>query len=160
RTEGAVPNVQPLQVKARFRYNQDFRSVIAITPGTIMLFLILFPAMLTALGVVREREIGSITNLYASPPTGGEFLLVKQAPCVLLGFASFLSLVALDDLAFGVTVKGSWAALALGALLYIFAAAALGSLVSTVVRSQIAAIIVSAIITTVPALNFSGYLYP
>ncbi|RAZ90465.1 ABC transporter ATP-binding protein/permease [Mesorhizobium hawassense] len=159
-TYGEVPDLTPLQVDTRFRYNQDFRSVFAITPGTIMLFLILFPAMLSALGVVREREVGSISNLYASPATVGEFLLGKQAPYILLGFSSFLSLVALDGLLFGVTVKGSPAALALGAFLYIFAATALGTLISSFVRTQIAAIIASAIITTVPAINFSGYLYP
>ena len=60
-----------------------------------MIFLVLFPSMLTALGVVREREIGSITNLYASPATVGEFLLGKQAPYIVLGFASFLSLLVL-----------------------------------------------------------------
>jgi ribosome-dependent ATPase len=125
-----------------------------------MLFLVLFPAMLCALGVVREREIGSISNLYASPATVGEFLLGKQAPYIVLGFASFLSLVIMVNLVFGVTVKGSAAALALGALLYVFAATALGTLVSTFVRTQVAAIIVTAIIITTPAINFSGYLYP
>jgi ribosome-dependent ATPase len=52
-----------VQVEPRFRYNQDFRSVFAITPGSMMLLLIVFPAMLTALGVVREKEMGSITNV-------------------------------------------------------------------------------------------------
>ncbi|MBY9027928.1 ABC transporter ATP-binding protein/permease, partial [Pseudomonas fluorescens] len=84
-TYGSVPRLELLKVEPRFRYNQDFRSVFALTPGVLMLLLIVFPAMLTALGVVREREIGSITNLYASPATIGEFLLGKQAPYVVLG---------------------------------------------------------------------------
>ena len=83
-----IPVLTPVQIEARFRYNQDFRSVFAITPGVIMILLIFIPSMLTALGVVREREIGSISNLYASPASVGEFLLGKQAPYIALGFAS------------------------------------------------------------------------
>jgi ribosome-dependent ATPase len=160
RTYGNVPNLVAATVEPRFRYNQDFRSVFALTPGLIMIFLALFSAMLAALGVVRERELGSISNLYASPATVAEFLLGKQAPYVVVGFISFLTLMALAGVVFGVSVKGSIAALALGAALYAFATTALGVLVSVFVRSQVAAIVVTAIITTVPAINFSGYLYP
>jgi ribosome-dependent ATPase len=160
RSSGKVPQAVPVRIEPRFRYNQDFRSVFALTPGCIMIFLILFPAMLSALGVVREREVGSISNLYASPATVGEFLLGKQLPYVVFGFASFLSLVVLVAVLFGVTIKGSSAALMLAALLYVFAATAVGTLVSTFVRTQVAAIIATAVITTIPAINFSGYLYP
>jgi ribosome-dependent ATPase len=160
RSNGALPAVEPLRIEPRFRYNQDFRSVFALTPGCVMIFLMLFPSMLTALGVVREREIGSISNLSASPASVAEFLLGKQVPYIGLGFASFLSLVLLVALVFGVTVKGSAAGLLLGALLYLFATTALGTLISTVVRTQVAAIIASAIITTIPAINFSGFIYP
>ena len=160
RTAGEAVSPYPIQVEARFRYNQEFRSAVAITPGCIMILLIITPSMLTALGVVREREIGSISNLQASPATVGEFLLGKQAPYVAIGFLSFLSLVLLVAVLFDVTVKGSMAALTLGALLYVFAATGVGLVVSTFVRSQVAAIIATAVLVTVPAINFSGYLYP
>ena len=160
RSRGAPPDLVAASLEPRFRYNQDFRSVFALTPGLIMIFMVLFSSMLAALGVVRERELGSITNLYASPATVAEFLLGKQLPYILFGFASFVSLLVLAGLAFGVVVKGSLLALALGGLLYAFAATAFGILVSAFVRSQSAAIVVTAIICTVPAINFSGYLYP
>ncbi|MDE2380062.1 ribosome-associated ATPase/putative transporter RbbA [Bradyrhizobium sp.] len=160
RSRGAVPDLLAVSFEPRFRYNQDFRSVFALTPGLVMIFMVLFPSMLAALGVVRERELGSITNLYASPATVAEFLLGKQLPYVLFSLASFASLLALAGLAFGVVVKGSLPALALGGLLYVFASTAFGILVSVFVRSQVAAIIVTAIVCTVPAVNFSGYLYP
>jgi len=160
RTRGAVPDLLAAKLEPRFRYNQDFRSVFALTPGLIMIFMVLFPSMLAALGVVRERELGSITNLYASPATVAEFLLGKQLPYILFSCASFVSLLVLASLVFGVIVKGSLAALALGGLLYVFASTAFGILVSVFVRSQVAAIIVTAIVSTVPAINFSGYLYP
>jgi ribosome-dependent ATPase len=160
RTHRIFPEPLVVNVEPRFRYNQDFRSVFALTPGLIMIFLVLFSAMLAALGVVRERELGSITNLYASPASVGEFLIGKQAPYVLVAFVSFVGLMVLAGLAFGVVVKGSMAGLALSAALYAFATTGLGILISVFVRTQIAAIIVTAIVSTVPAINFSGYLYP
>jgi ribosome-dependent ATPase len=160
RTVGEAVSPYPVEVEARFRYNQEFRSAVAITPGCIMILLIIIPSMLTALGVVREREMGSISNLQASPATVAEFLLGKQMPYVALGFLSFLSLTVLVDILFGVTVRGSFTALALGALLYVFAGTGVGLVVSTAVRTQVAAIIATAVLVTVPAINFSGYLYP
>jgi len=159
-THRAMKDLAAASLEPRFRYNQDFRSVFALTPGLIMIFMILFPSMLAALGVVRERELGSITNFYASPATVAEFLLGKQFPYILFGFASFVSLLVLAGLAFGVIVKGSLLALALGGLLYTYASTAFGILVSVFVRSQVAAIVITAVISTVPAINFSGYLYP
>jgi len=160
RTTGSIPAAVSVNVEPRFRYNQDFRSVFALAPGLMMIFMVMFSSMLAALGVVREREIGSISNLYASPASVGEFLLGKQIPYVVVGFASFLSLVALAGFLFGVPVKGSMAALAFGAALYVFATTALGILISVFVRTQSAAIVATAIVSTVPAINFSGYLYP
>jgi ribosome-dependent ATPase len=159
RSQGGEPTL-PVTLEPRFRYNQDFRSVFALTPGLLMIFHVMFSAMLAALGVVRERELGSISNLYASPASAAEFLIGKQAPYIVVGLASFVSLMVLAGLAFGVTAKGSLTALALGTVLYTFAATALGILISVFVRTQVAAILVTAIVTTVPAINFSGYLYP
>ncbi|CAN0627281.1 ribosome-associated ATPase [Burkholderia multivorans] len=150
----------PVSVESRFIYNEEFRSIYAITPGVIMLALILIPTMLTALGVVREKEMGSITNLYASPAGVGEYLLGKQAPYVGLAMASYLVLVALTVTVLGVPLKGSFVALSIGALLFVFAATGLGLLVSTFVRSQVAAIFGTAILCLIPSVNFSGLLYP
>jgi ribosome-dependent ATPase len=150
----------PVLVESRFIYNEEFRSIYAITPGVIMLALILIPTMLTALGVVREKEMGSITNLYASPAGVGEYLLGKQAPYVGLAMASYLVLVALTVTVLGVPLKGSFVALSIGALLFVFAATGLGLLVSTFVRSQVAAIFGTAILCLIPSVNFSGLLYP
>ena len=144
----------------RFRYNQDFKSVYAMVPGTIMMLLGMVPAMMTALAVVREKELGSITNLYVTPLTRTEFLLGKQLPYIAIAFVNFLCMVALALLLFRVPIKGSFGALALGALLYVAGTTAFGLLISTFVRTQIAAIFASAILTTMPAIQFSGLLVP
>ena len=150
----------PADIETRFRYNQDFQSVFAMAPGVIMLLLVLIPAMLTAVGVVREKELGSITNLYATQVTRLEFLLGKQLPYIAIAFDNFLSLLALALLLFRVPVKGSFPALAVGALLYVVATTSFGLLVSTFVRTQVAALFATAVIVSIPAVNFSGLLKP
>jgi ribosome-dependent ATPase len=160
RLHGRDPQLVPINVEPRFRYNQDFRSVFAITPGTIMLLLVVFPAMLTALGVVREKEIGSITNVYASPATVSEYLIGKQLPYIAIGFVSFVSLVVLAASVLGVVPKGSVFALSIAALIYVFAATAFGLLVSAFVSTQVAAIFGTAILTAMTAAHYSGFLFP
>jgi ribosome-dependent ATPase len=160
RLSGSTAAILPVSVEPRFRYNQDFKSVVAIVPGVIMLLLMLIPAMLTAVGVVREKELGSIANLYVSPAGIGEFLIGKQLPYVLLGFIAFLLLTGLAAPVFGLVPKGSLAALALAALLYVAAATSFGLLVSAFVRTQVAAIFAAAILCMIPTVNFSGLFYP
>ena len=160
RENGAAPNLYPASIEPRFRYNQAFRSSYAIPPGVLMMQLIMIPAMLTALGVVREKEIGSILNLYATPTRKIEFLLGKQLPYTAVAMVSFVSLVALMMTLFGIGMPGSALALASGAAIFIGAATAFGLVVSTFVRSQIAAIFATAIIVMVPTVNFSGMMYP
>ena len=160
RLPGQSAEVLPVSIQPRFRFNQDFKSVVAIVPGVIMLLLVLIPAMLTAVGVVREKELGSIANLYVSPAGIGEFLVGKQFPYILLGFISFLLLTGLAAPVFGLLPKGSAAALALGALLYVAASTAFGLLVSAFVRTQVAAIFAAAILCMIPTVNFSGLFYP
>lgn len=147
-------------IAVRYRYNQAFLSVYAIVPGVIMLLLAMIPAMLTAVGVVRERETGSIANLYASPTSRLEFLLGKQLPYVAVALLSALSLTLVAVMLFGVPLLGSRAALVAGVVLYALATTAFGLVVSTLVRTQLAATFACAILTVVPAVNFSGFLSP
>ncbi|MCF6260511.1 MAG: ribosome-associated ATPase/putative transporter RbbA [Gammaproteobacteria bacterium] len=150
----------PVTVETRFRYNQDFKSVYSIVPGTIMMLLIWIPAMMSAAGVVREKEMGSITNFYATPVTSLEFLLGKQFPYIVIALVNFASLVLLAVLLFQVPIKGSVAALLVGGLLYVIATTGLGLLMSSFMKTQIAAIFGTAIATTVPAISFAGLFAP
>lgn len=160
RKTGSAAAPYPATIETRFRYNQAFLSLNAIAPGALMMMLIMVPAMLTALGVVREKELGSMTNLYAAPVGRLEFLIGKQLPYIAVAFLSFTILVALICRGFGVALTGSFAALAFGALLYGAAATAFGLVISAFVRSQIAAIFATSIIVMIPTVNFSGMLYP
>jgi len=156
----AQPSLAPARIEARFRYNQDFRSVYSVVPGTIMMLLLFMPAIMTALGVVREKELGSIVNFHVTPTTKLEFLLGKQLPYVVLGLINFAILLALAVGLFQVPVKGSLLALTLGAIIYVISSTAFGLLISNFVKTQIAAIFATAIITTMPAIEYSGFISP
>ena len=160
REAGEIPAFYPATIEPRFRYNQAFRSQYAIPPGVLMMLLIMIPAMLTSLGVVREKEMGSILNLYAAPARKIEFLLGKQLPYIGVALVSFASLVVLMLTVFGIGMPGSFPTLLFGAVLYATAATAFGLVVSTFVRSQIAAIFATAIVVMIPTVNFSGMMYP
>jgi ribosome-dependent ATPase len=150
----------PVKVEERFRYNQAFKSVFATIPGTIMLVMILFPSMMTAVGVAREKETGSIANFRSTPITRVEFLLGKQLPYIAIGIVSFLTVLLLAIYVFGVPVRGSAATLLTGVIIYICAATAFGLLVSCFTSTQVAAIFTSMILTVVIGVNFSGLLVP
>jgi ribosome-dependent ATPase len=147
-------------VEVRYRYNPDVESLQAMVPAIIPLLLMMIPAMLTALGVVREKEMGSIINLYVTPVTRLEFLLGKQLPYIGMGMLNFFLLVALAVFVFGVPLKGSLLLLSLAALLYIGASTGLGLWLSTFMNSQVAAIFGTAIATILPAVQFCGLINP
>ena len=157
---GARPSSGLIDVEMRYRYNPDVRSLVAIAPAVIPVLLLLFPAMLTALSVVREKELGSIINFYVTPIGRFEFLLGKQLPYVALAMANYVLLVLLALLIFRVPITGNILAMTLGAFLYTLSATGIGLLFSIFMRSQIAALFATAIGTILPAVQFSGLINP
>jgi ribosome-dependent ATPase len=147
-------------LEVRFRYNPDVKSLPAMVPAIIPLLLMMIPAMLTALAVVREKELGSILNFYVTPVTRSEFLIGKQLPYIALALLNFLLLTALAVTAFGVPLKGSFLSLCLAALLYAICATGFGLLASSFTRTQIAALFVTMIGTILPSVQFAGLLNP
>lgn len=147
-------------VETRFRYNPDVKSLPAMVPAVIPMLLLMIPAMLTALAVVREKESGSIINLYTTPVTRTEFILGKQLPYVVLAMINFLLMTILSVTVFGVPIKGSFAVLFVAALLFSFSATGMGLLASSVTKSQIAAMFFAMIGTMIPTVQFSGLMDP
>ncbi len=150
----------PANVVIRYKYNQDFDSIYAMVPTNICMMLAVFPGILMALAVVREKELGSITNLYVTPVTRLEFLIGKQIPYVAMAMANFAILLVMALFLFHVPLKGSFLTLVLGALLYVLATTAYGMLISSFTKTQIAALFGTAILTVLPATQFSGMLSP
>jgi len=152
--------VSPATMETRYRYNPDVLSLPAMVPSVIPILLLMIPAMLTALSVVREKELGSIINLYVTPVTRTEFLLGKQLPYLVLAMLNFGLMTLLAITLFGVPVKGNFAALAAGALLFVIFSTGFGLFTSTFTRSQIAALFLTIIATIIPAVQFSGLMNP
>nr|WP_245943996.1 ribosome-associated ATPase/putative transporter RbbA [Acuticoccus kandeliae] len=147
-------------IETRYRYNPDVKSIVAMGPAMIPLLLMLVPAMLAALSIVREKELGSIVNFYVTPTTRLEFLIGKQLPYIVLSSVSFVSLVLLVVFMFGVPLTGSFLTLFCAAVLYVVVATGIGLFMSTFMRSQIAAIFGTALLSLLPAVSFSGMINP
>jgi ribosome-dependent ATPase len=152
--------VGAVNIENRFRYNQAFKSVFSMVPTVIVIMLIMIPAIMATIAVVREVEIGSIANFRSTPISKSEFLMGKQFPYVAVGMLTFVLLLLMAFFIFHVPVKGSFGALALGALMYVFSTCGFGQLVSTFTRTQVAAVFATTVISIIPTINFSGLLVP
>jgi len=150
----------PADIEVRLKYNQNFESIYAMVPAQLALQLALFPAILMALAIVREKELGSITNLYVTPVTRLEFLIGKQIPYVGLALVNFGLMLLMALFVFQVPLRGSFPALLLGVVIYVSATTAYGMVISAFARTQIAALFGTAILTTVPATMFAGMMVP
>lgn len=147
-------------VESRYRYNPDVKSLPSMVPAVIPILLLMIPSMLAALSVVREKEMGSIINLYVTPVTRAEFLLGKQIPYIVLSMASFFIMLFMALTIFDVPIKGSLFTLCVAGLSYCIISTGMGLLASTITRSQIAVIFLTCVGTMLPAIQFSGLLNP
>lgn len=147
-------------IETRFRYNPDVRSLPSMVPAVIVLISLMLPAMLTALAVVREKELGAIVNFYVTPTTSAEFLIGKQLPYVAIAMINFLLMCLLSVTVFGVPITGSFATLFIAASIFSFSATGMGLLASTLTKSQIAAMFFAMIGTMIPAFEYAGIINP
>ena len=159
-TYGVKVSLSTANIEMRYRYNPDFKSIFAMVPAVIPILLIFVPAILMALSVVREKEMGSITNFYATPVTKLEFLIGKQLPYIIVSMIGFFGLVGLAVWVFEVPIKGNLLTFSFAALLYIITTTGIGLLISSFAKTQIAALAATAIFTLIPTINFSGLKDP
>jgi ribosome-dependent ATPase len=154
------PDKYKANIQERYTYNPTFESIYSIVPSVPALLLVLIPAILMAVSVVREKELGSIINFYVTPTGRLEYLLGKQLPYIVIGMLNYFILVAMALVVFGVPIKGSFLMLTLCTLLYVAATTGIGLVTSTFTSSQVAAVFVTAILTILPTTQFSGLLQP
>ncbi len=147
-------------IQTRFRYNQAFLSVNAMVPSVFMLMLCLIPAIMSAIAVVREKETGSIANFRSTPITKFEFLIGKQLPYVAVAMVNFVFLFLMAIFVFDVPLKGPFLTLLIGTIVYVVSTTGFGQLISSFTRTQVAAVFATAILSIVPAVNFSGIFAP
>ena len=149
-----------VSLEPRYRYNPSFETIYSIGPKTPALLLLLIPAVLMAVSMAREKEIGTITNFYVTPTNRLEFLIGKQLPYIGIGMVNFVILTLLVVFLLQVPLKGSLLGLSLGALFFVFASIGFGLLVSSVTKSQVAAVFATSILSLIPTVNFSGLIQP
>jgi ribosome-dependent ATPase len=158
--ETATPPKYTTDIEERYMYNPTFESIYSIVPSVPALLLLLIPAILMTVSIVREKELGSMINFYVTPTGRLEYLLGKQIPYVAIGMLNFFILTAMALLVFGVPIKGGFLTLTFCTLLYVMTTTGLGMVTSTFTSSQVAAVFVTAILTIVPTIQFSGLLQP
>jgi ribosome-dependent ATPase len=154
------PTRYTASVQDRYMYNPAFKSIYSIVPSVPALLLILIPAILMTVSIVREKELGSMINFYVTPTGRMEYLLGKQLPYIAIGMVNFFILAAIALVVFGVPIKGSFLMLMLCTLLYVTVTTGVGMVTSTFTSTQVAAVFITAILTIQPTIQFSGLLQP
>jgi len=150
---------QPLDVRVRPLYNPALKSVLFIVPGIIGMILSNILIVITALGVVREREHGTLEQLIVTPLTRTEIMLGKITPYMLVGLIQLTAVLLVGSLVFRVPIRGSILLIYLMSFLFVFASLGLGLLVSTLARNQAQAIQIS-FFFLLPNVLLSGFMFP
>jgi len=158
--ERAADTINSIRLESRYLYNQAVKSVWSLAPKLIMLILMMTPPFLTSVSVVREKERGSILNIYASTVSRAEYIIGKLGPYAVIALFNGVLLWVLATQLFLAPFKGSFLFFLLCTSVYAICTTGLGLLVSIFVRTQIAAIVVTMMVTVVPAMLYSGILIP
>lgn len=156
---GSADRRPAVDLRARAWYNPELASQVYNVPAVIGILLLLMCLLLTALTVVREREVGTLEQLMVSPLSPSELMLGKTVPVALIALVDLVLVTAIAMLWFGIPMRGSAAALALAAALYILAGLAVGLLISTISRTQQEAFM-TMFLFVLPAIILSGFMYP
>lgn len=149
-----------IHVETRVWHNPQLRSVNYVVPGLFGVILMAFPPLLTALAITREKETGTVQQIFASPLTSAEFLLGKLIPYSIIAFVQIMLVISVGFIWFDVPLRGSLSLLLATGFVYVFCTVSIGLLVSTMARSQLVAMLMALIMTLMPSFLFSGFLFP
>ena len=149
-----------LETETRMLYNPQAKSAYNFVPGVMGIILTLICAMMTAIAIVRERELGTMEVLLVSPIRPLYIILAKAVPYFTLSLVNLITILLLSAFVLGVPIQGSLLLLCGISMLYILLALSLGLMISTLVESQVAAILTSGMVLMSPAMIFSGLMFP
>jgi len=150
----------PLQVQSRVLYNPGLKSVNVIVPGLFGVILMALPPLLSALAIVREKERGSIQQIFVSPIRPLELIVGKLIPYAVIAFLEMIIMLAGGILWFGVPFRGNLLLFLAASILYVFCTVGIGLLISTLTRSQVTAGLLAIVLTVMPSMLFSGFIFP
>jgi ABC-2 type transport system permease protein len=157
--QGTRPPMQ-IVTQSRMLYNENLEGVYMFVPGTMAMILMLISALLTSISIVREKELGTMEVLLASPLKPIQIVIGKVTPYVFLSFVNAVSIVALGYFVFGLPVQGNIFLLMAECMLFIMMALSLGILISTSTNSQQTAMFASMLGLMLPTILLSGFIYP
>ncbi len=149
-----------IRVDSRVWFNASLESKNYIVPGLLGAILMAFPPLLTALAVVREKESGSVQQIFVSPIRPWEFIAGKMLPYAAVAFLEMLMILVAGVWGFDVPFRGSYVLLLAAGAVYVLCTVGLGLLISSVTRSQLVAMLLSLLATLMPSFLFSGFLFP
>lgn len=155
-----APRPEPVEMQTRVWYNPSLNSINFVIPGLFAVILMAFPPLLTTLAIVREKETGTVEQIYASPLHSAEYVLGKLLPYALVAFLEILMVILVGFVWFEIPIAGSLPLLFVASLVYVFTTVGIGLLVSSLARTQLAAMLITLIVTLMPSFLFSGFLFP
>lgn len=158
-----LQNIQlPHQINTEVRmlYNESLKSVYMFVPGIMAMILMLISAMMTSISISREKELGTMEVLLASPLKPIQIVLGKVTPYLLLSFINALTIILIGVLIFGVPIRGSIILLMAESFLFILMALSLGILISTIAPNQMVAMFISVLVLMLPTILLSGFIFP
>jgi ABC-2 type transport system permease protein len=152
----------PHQIKANVRmyFNESLKSVYMFVPGIMAMILMLISAMMTSISITREKEMGTMEILLASPLKPIQIIIGKVAPYLLLSFINAIVIILIGRFVFGVPILGSGSLLLAETILFIMMALCLGILISTVAKNQMVAMFISMVALMLPTIILSGFIFP
>jgi len=154
------PELIPLRIESRVWFNPELKSKNFIVPGIIVTILLFYPALLATLAVVREKEQGSILNILSSPLRPWEYIVGKLVPYLLISLLVFLFIFLLALVFFKLPFRGSFPLLLASSLFYLLGTVGIGLLISILLRTQVGAMLLTSIVTIIPAFLYSGFFVP
>jgi ABC-2 type transport system permease protein len=150
----------PIDFRTRVWYNPELRSTKFLVPGIMVQILLLMTVLSTALSIVREKERGTMEQLEVSPLHPLEIILGKTAPYIVLSLIGALTVLFMGWFLFDVPIRGSWLLLMLATVLFLFDGLGMGLLISTFAGTQRAAFQFSGLLSTLPSMMLSGFMFP
>jgi ABC-2 type transport system permease protein len=158
--EGLIPNTQPIVAHTRLWFNPGRQEALYIVPGTYAVVLWIFPSLLAAIAMVREKEKGTILQVYASSLSASELLLGKALAYLCVGMGMAIVVMGLGTLIFGVGLAGDPTPLLIGTPLYLGTSVMFGCLLGAKSNNQNAAVQGVSLVGFLTALLLSGFIYP
>jgi len=152
--------VQPLNVDAQFWYNKDLNTTKFFIPGLIAMILIIISVILTSISLVREKELGTIEQIKVSSVSSFQLIIGKIFPYLIISLLIAASILFMGSILFGIEVKGSYLYLFIGTICYLMVTLSMGVLISTVADSQQVAFQMSQLVSQLPTVLLSGFLFP